>query len=132
MPDLLPPPPIGWPLLPTPDSEGKLRFPSLEASIRQGIQIVLSTRPGERLMRPDFGAGLDSFLHEPNTIGTRRRLRDTIAQALSRFEDRIEVERIEVIELPDEASALRVEIHYSVRRTGTARQLNLALDLEQA
>lgn len=132
MPAPVSPPPIGWPLLPTPDSEGRLRFPPLDVSIRQGIQIVLATRPGERLMRPDFGAGLDSFLHEPNTIGTRRRLRDTVTAALARFEDRIDVERIEVVELPEEPSALRVEIHYRVRRTGVARQLNLAMDLEQA
>lgn len=125
------PPPRGWPLLPTPDADGRLRFPSLEKSVREGIQVVLSTRFGERLMRPDFGAGLDAFLSEPNTMATRRRLRDTVASALSRWEDRIDVEGIEVIELPDEPSAIRVEIHYRLRRTGATQQVSLALDLEQ-
>ena len=53
-------PPIGWPLLPVPE-DGVLAFPDLEDSVRQSIQVILLTRPGERLMRPQFGAGLDQF-----------------------------------------------------------------------
>ena len=125
-----PPPPIGWPLLPTPDLQGRLRFRSLEVSVREGIEIVLSTRPGERLMRPDFGAGLDSFLHEPNTIATRRRIRDLVAESLGRFEDRIEIERIEVLDPSAEPTAVRIEIHYRMRRTGALQQMTLTMDLE--
>lgn len=43
----LPPPPLGWPLLPQPDSQGRLNFPpTLADSVRQQLQVILSTRPG--------------------------------------------------------------------------------------
>ena len=71
-------PPIGWPLLPRPDKNGQLDWPTLERSISQSIQILLSTRPGERLMRADFGVGLQRFLHEPNDVGTRRRIQEAV------------------------------------------------------
>lgn len=71
----LPRPLIGWPLLPLPDAHGRLNYPTLDQSVRQSIEVILRTRPGEQLMRPDFGAGLAAFLHEPNVLTTRRRIR---------------------------------------------------------
>ena len=62
-----PHPPIGWPLLSLPDDHGQLGYPDLAESVRQTIRAILLTRPGEQLMRPDFGAGLELLLHEPNS-----------------------------------------------------------------
>ncbi len=122
--------PIGWPLLPLPDADGGLRFPTLEQSLAQQIQVILRTRPGEQLMRPDFGAGLEDFLHEPNTLTTQRRIRDRIVEALGRWERRLQVEDVAVTEVPDQPQRLRVEITYRVRRTGSVRRTGLTLDLE--
>lgn len=121
---------VGWPLLPVPDAAGRLHFPEPAESVRQTIRAVLLTRRGERLMRPRFGAGLQEFLHEPNTLTTRRRVRDRITEALSRWERRIVVDRVEVWEVPDEPSHLRVEIQYRLLRTGVAEQMGIVLELE--
>ena len=126
----LPSPLIGWPLLPVPDVHGQLHYPSLEESVRQTIQLILSTRPGEQLMRPEFGGGLTEFLHEPNTLTTRRRIRDRVTESLERWERRIEVNRVEVAEVQENPSPVRVEIAYRLRRTGVAQNLGLTLDLE--
>lgn len=75
--------PVNWPLLGLPDSEGRLRYPGLDESVRQSIKIILQTRPGERLMRPHFGGGLERLLYEPNTLTTRRRIRDLITESLA-------------------------------------------------
>jgi uncharacterized protein len=125
-----PPAPIGWPLLPVPDAGGRLAFPSLEESVRQQIRVILLTRRGEQLMRPDYGAGLDEMLHEPNTLVTRRRIRDRIAEGLARWESRITVDGIEVWELPDDPTRVRVEIGYRHRRTGAAERLGFVLETE--
>jgi phage baseplate assembly protein W len=117
-------------LLPLPDERGQLRYPSLEESVRQSIQIILRTRPGEQLMRPDFGGGLAEFLHEPNVLITRRRIRDRITESLERWEKRIAVHRVEVLEVPEQPGRLRVEIAYRLKRTGVAGNLGLTLDLE--
>jgi hypothetical protein len=98
--------------------------------VRQSIQIILRTRPGERLMRRHFGAGLENFMHEPNTITTRRRIHDLITESLVRWEPRLVLERVEVHELPDEPARLRVEISYRLRRTGLAQQMGLTMELE--
>src|SRR6185369_469699 len=93
------PVPIGWPLLPLPDANGTLNYPALEEGVRQMIQVILQTRPGEQLMRPGFGAGLEDFIHEQNTITTRRRMMDVITQSLKRWEPRIITNRVDVTEV---------------------------------
>jgi hypothetical protein len=122
--------PVNWPLLGLPDSEGCLRYPSLEQSVRQSIKIILQTRPGERLMRPRFGGGLDRFLHEANTLTTRRQIRDVITESLERWEQRILLDRVDVWEIEEHPDRIRVEIVYRLRRTNQAQQLGITLELE--
>lgn len=120
---------IGWPLLPVPDGSGRLRYPDLESSVRQHIEVILMTRPGERLMRPRFGGGLEAFVHEPNTLTTRRSIQESVVDSLNRWEPRIRLDRVDVWEIPDRATEVRVEIAYRIRRTGAARQLALRMEV---
>lgn len=124
-----PAPLLGWPLLPLPDEGGQLQWPTLEQSVAQQIRVLLQTRPGEQLMRPTFGAGLENFLHEPNNITTHRRIRDLVTTTLARGERRIIVDDVAVHAPADHPEQVRVEIAYRLRRTGAAARLGLTLEL---
>lgn len=121
---------IGWPLLPLPDAAGQLLWPDLARSVRDAIRTILSTRPGEQLMRPEYGAGLDRLLQQPNTLATRRQIRDLVQSALARWERRILLDGVEVWEVDGEPSHLRVEIAYRLARTGAAGAINVTVQLE--
>ena len=121
---------LGWPLFAVPDDAGTLGWPALEVSVRDALRVILATRPGEQLMRPEFGGGLDALLHEPNTLETRRRVRDLVQESVERWEKRIALDRVEVWEVEGEPTQLRVEIGYRLVRTGAAASLALALQLE--
>jgi len=121
---------LGWPLFALPDENGRLDYPPLEDSVRQLIRVILSTRPGEQLMRPDFGGGLDTMLNEPNTLATRRRIRDLVQEALGRWERRILLDRVETWEVDGDPSQVRVEITYRLARSGVPAQMGLTVQLE--
>ncbi len=125
-----PRPLIGWPLLPLPDAHGRLEYPSLEAGVRESIRVILSTRPGEQLMRPEFGAGLERLLHEPNTLATRRAIRDLVQASLGRWERRLVLDRVDVREVAGEPTHVSVEIAYRLARTGAPATLALTVQLE--
>ena len=127
----LPRPLIGWPQFAVPDADGRLDWPGLEASVRHAIRVILSTRPGEQLMRPEFGAGLDRLLHAPNNLSTRRQIRDWTMSALSRWERRILLDRVDVLEVPGRPSELRVEIAYRLARSGAADAVAVTVRLEE-
>ena len=82
-------------------------------------------------MRPDFGAGLELLLHEPNSLATRRRIRDLVQSSLARWEQRILLDRVEVVggrRRADAMSASRSPI--ACARTGEPGALAATLQLE--
>lgn len=126
----IPGPPLGWPLLPMPDKNGELHYPTLAQSVKESLQIILSTRPGEQLMEPSFGAGLTNFIGQPDTITVRRRIYDRIAESIGRWEQRVTVDRIEVNSIPNQPGYLHIEIAYRLRRTGEAQTIGVSLKME--
>lgn len=124
----IPRPAIGWPLLPLPE-DGTLSYPSLENSIKQYIRILLLTRPGEQLMHPTFGAGLSRFLHQPNTLETRRQIQNAVFAALSEWEKRVVLIGVEVWEDAETPEAVRIEINFRIKRTGEQMTTTVTLSL---
>lgn len=121
---------VNWPLLPVPDANGHFCFPALDESVRQSIKIILRTRPGERIMRPAFGGGLENMLHQQNTLTTRRQIRDLITESLERWEKRILLDGVDVSPVEHRPAAIRVEIAYRLRRANQPQQLGLTMDLQ--
>lgn len=118
---------IGFP--PRVGSDGRVAWSVGEASVRESIRIILLTEPGERLMLPAFGGQLRSFLFEPNTIATRRLVREQIEQALRGWEPRIELQSVTVEADPDDAQAAIAAIHYRLVATQAADQVRLRVPL---
>ena len=95
------------------------------------IEVILRTAPGEQLMRPTFGAGLERLVHEPNTLATRARVQEEITAALERWEPRIRLDRVDVDAGPDPRELL-VTIAYRHRLTGEAVQLAVSVPVGAA
>jgi phage baseplate assembly protein W len=108
---------------PAADARGALAMVSYEEDIRQSIQIILATNPGERVMRPDFGAGLRDFVFEPADMTTINRVMTRVQEALIDFEPRITVQNVNVTIDPVTKSTLYISITYMVRATNTVANL---------
>ena len=124
----LPKEPIGWPLLVVPVN-GELHYPSLEDSIKHAIRIILLTPKGGLLMHANFGAGLSTYLHQPNQLITRRRIQDAIIDSINKWEPRIILDSVDVWEIPEEVDAVRVVIEYRIKRTGVKENVKLTMNL---
>jgi phage baseplate assembly protein W len=108
---------------PAADSRGALAMVSYEEDIRQSIQIILATNPGERVMRPDFGAGLRDFVFEPADLTTINRLSTRVRNSLIDFEPRISVQNVDITIDPVTRNTLYISITYIVRATNTVANL---------
>jgi phage baseplate assembly protein W len=104
-------------LLPVPDGEGRLAWPDPARSVREKIEAILRTAPGEQLMRPRFGAGMERLIDRPNTLTTRAEAHDAVMAALSLYEKRILLDAVDVSEGKDPRELL-VSIAYRLRPTG--------------
>lgn len=106
---------VGW-AFPVRPAGGRLRFAKYEDDIEQAIQIILLTEQPERLMLPGFGAGLRTFVFEPNSPATRARIAETVRKALIDWEPRINLERVGVTEGSD-SNVVLIHVDYVVRAT---------------
>jgi phage baseplate assembly protein W len=106
-----------------PDPRTKtIEFIGGEAIIRQSIETILDTEPGERVMLPTFGCGLRRYLMEPNTAATQASMQRDIDAALGRWEPRIQLTNVAVT--PGEDPSL-VWIEISYVRLADRREDNL-------
>lgn len=109
------------------DGAGRLRWSHGERNIEESIGLILKTQQGERVGLAPFGAGLGSFLFEPNNAATHARVADAIATALKRWEPRIAVEQVDVEPSRRASETAVATILY--RLVATGQQSRLALDI---
>jgi phage baseplate assembly protein W len=105
----------GWSFPIRPTAGDRLSFIGGEEKIRQSIWIILSTAPGERQMRPDFGCGVHDLVFEPNTAALRGTVQEKVRETLTRWEPRIDVIDVRVETPPEARNHLLIRIDYRMR-----------------
>lgn len=96
-------------------SEGRTADTSQDEHIRDLVEQVLFTSPGERVNRPEFGSGLLDLVFEPNSDELVNATQFLVQSSLQKWlGDLIQVEAVEV---NHEGSSLNVIVRYLVRRT---------------
>jgi hypothetical protein len=105
----------GWAFPVRPGPAGGLALLGGIEKIRQSIEIILSTAPGERQMLPEFGCGIHDLVFQANTAVLRGLLKAQIREALTRWEPRIDVLDVTVTSAPGANNLLNVGISYRVR-----------------
>jgi len=98
---------------------GDIAIVSYEEDIRQAILMILRTALGERVMRPDFGAGLETLVFEPVNTTTMALAQYRVQQGLITWEPRINVGDVEVTTDQVTRNKLNISIDYTVRATNT-------------
>jgi uncharacterized protein len=120
----------GW-AFPVEIRAGQVATAAYEEDIRQAIRIIIGTNPGERVMRPDFGAGLDQFAFEPVNTTTMETLKRRVRDSLVDWEPRIDVDTVKVSTDPAERNLLLIEVAYRVRATNSLANLVYPFYLEE-
>jgi phage baseplate assembly protein W len=90
-----------------------------EQKIRQSIWMILTTAPGERVMRADFGCGIHNLVFASISDAATGQIMNEVAQALAKWEPRIDVLGIGVQPQPDEPNLILISIDYAIRTTNS-------------
>lgn len=98
-------------------------------AIRQSIIMLLTTLPGERVMRPDYGCPLHRLMFAPNDATTAGLAIHYVRQALLRFEPRIDILRLDARADTVDGARLVVSLEYRVRSDNRRDALQFGLNL---
>jgi len=96
------------------DGRGRTATATHDEHIRQLLEQLLFTSPGERVNRPDFGTGLMQLVFAPNSPELATATEFTIQSALQQWLG--ELIQVEAVDVVSQESALRITGQYIVRR----------------
>src|SRR6185295_2232273 len=101
------------------DVSNAVEMTSDEADIQLSLEILLSTRQGERVMLHKYGCNLDEMVFEPMTTTFKTYIKDMIQTAILYYEPRIDVKKITLDDSRDAEGIILVIIEYVVRSTNS-------------
>jgi len=101
------------------DGAGRTATADDEDHVRDLIEQLIFTNPGERVNRPDFGSGLLQLMFAPNSPELAATVQFTLQAALQRWLGDVIVVNDLQVQAVD--STLSVDIQYTLRRTNTAQ-----------
>jgi len=99
------------------------------ASVRQAILLLLTTRPGERVMRPEYGCDLHRLIYSPNDNTTAGLALHYVRKALARWEPRVEVVKLDAGRDEADPGRLEIALEYRLRATRELDRLTFTVNL---
>ena len=110
----------GWNFPPSFDIRAKgVKMVSDIEDINSSLEILLSTRLGERIMLPKYGCNLDDLVFESMDTAMETFVSELIRTAILYHEARIDLESVEYIKDNQNEGILLIHIHYKVRATNS-------------
>jgi len=122
---------VGWAFPVAVEPDRTIADAAYEEDIRQAIRIIVLTERGERVMRPEFGAGLGAFVFEPMSTTTMELVRARVEEALTTWEARIDIVVLTVTAGRPERNKLLVDLTYRVRATNSVHNLVFPFYLQE-
>ncbi|WP_299441137.1 GPW/gp25 family protein [uncultured Aquimarina sp.] len=115
----------GWGFPPEFSKKGKGRVEMLsdEADIKSSLEILLSTRLGERIMVPNYGCNLDELLFKPLNLTLKTFVKELIKNAILYYEPRIDLEKIDMDQTNELDGELLIILDYRIRATNSRSNL---------
>lgn len=113
----------GWTFPPRIGPRGGIALTSGAEEIHDAIRMILSTEPGERVMRPDFGCAIWGLVFAPTDANTLGLMAHLVREAVERWEPRVELEAVVATPDPEDQALVQIEISYVVKSTNDRRNL---------
>jgi len=105
------------------DQSGAIALTSGASDIDSSLRMILTTAPGERVMRPFFGCRIWELLFEPINANTMGLMREAVREAVGRWEPRVTLDDVRVLADEREAGKVAIHVDYTVRTTNDRRNL---------
>lgn len=121
----------GWAFPPQFNKQtGTVEMLSNEDDIQNSLQVLLSTRVGERIMQPKYGCNMDELLFEPINESLISYIKDLVFTAIYYYEPRINPENV-TVEATEEEGTVLVNVEYTIRSTNSRHNLVFPFYLDE-
>lgn len=109
----------GWSFPPSFDKSGGVQLVAAEEDIRQSLQILLSTRLGERVLRPTYGCDLEELVFESPSPTVASNVKEKVRTAILYHEPRIRLNRLDLNAVPEARGVVEIWVDYTIISTNS-------------
>lgn len=113
----------GWAFPLGVNATGGIALARREQELEQAMMLILSTYPGERPMRPEFGSRIRDYIFHGVNSFVINELANEVTQALRRWEPRVDINEVRIYPSPADRSLLYIDIQYTPKETNDKRNL---------
>lgn len=100
-------------------------------AVRQSVLLLLTTMPGERINRPDYGCDLNKLIFMPNDATTQGLAMHYVRQAISRWEPRVRIMKIDATANQENPGVMDIILDYQVIAEAFNDELLLSFNLSE-
>ncbi|KTL59535.1 phage baseplate protein [Photorhabdus laumondii subsp. laumondii] len=100
-------------------------------NVRQSMKILFLTEPGERIMREDYGCGLNDYLFANINDALMAEIQTQIEERVLRYEPRAEITMIQVSQRTNFPNTLHVQVTYALRGSEINQQIDGILEVSE-
>lgn len=109
----------GFPITFSKHPQCAVRMVAEEEDIKESLSILLSTHPGERIMREDYGMSMEDLIFEPVTTNLLTYVEELIRRSILFYEPRINLEKVDILQDELLEGKVKIELQYTVIRTNS-------------
>jgi hypothetical protein len=99
----------------------QVRMSTDERDIEESLQILLSTRLGERIMHPDYGCDLTDLIFEPLSVAVKTYIFNLVETAILYHEPRILLNKIDLLADSENEGLVKIKVDYTVSSTNSRK-----------
>lgn len=96
---------------------GHIAMSEFEQDIKESIRIIVTTAPGERVMRPEFGCGIHDLVFSAMSRATLGVFESRVRESINQFEARVEILKLDISTREAEKGKLTIELACRIRDT---------------
>ncbi len=113
----------GWAFPIRTNANGGIALVSREREVAEAVRLIVSTTPGERPMRPEFGCRIHDYVFSAADSTTATAISAEVTRALTQWEHRINVEDVIVLYTAEDPTVLYIDIKYRMKQTNDRHNL---------
>tara|TARA_R110002020_G_scaffold181542_1_gene376600 strand:+ start:387 stop:755 length:369 start_codon:yes stop_codon:yes gene_type:complete len=107
--------------------DGFTMLKTIKQTVKQNLKMLILTNPGERVMIPQYGVGLKTFLFEAAEGGTKANIEQRIKDQIARYMPVIKVKRVIVAPMRNTPNGLSIQLTYSIPKLGIGDILEITI-----
>jgi phage baseplate assembly protein W len=115
---------VGWKFpIEVDETTGRIKTGNYEEDVREAVYIIIMTKMGERMMRPNFGCQISDYIYSTMDYSTIVQLQNEIYDSLVQWEPRIIDTEVKVEADDTETGKFNIHVSYVVRQTNNPYNL---------